>query len=140
MGKSLATIIQGAGHRVVATARNESTLSYLPGGPNVLKLALDITSKDAISKSLSTAVERFGRIDVVINNAGYALMGDTEMITEADARLEMETLFWGPVFITREAVRIFREVNPAGHGGTVVQVSSIGGYVTYPGSAFYNAG
>ena len=67
-------------------------------------------------------------------------MGDTEVLPESDARLQMETLFWGPVLITREAVRIFREINPAGRGGTVIQISSIGGYLTFPGSSFYHAG
>jgi NAD(P)-dependent dehydrogenase (short-subunit alcohol dehydrogenase family) len=66
-------------------------------------------------------------------------MGDTEAIPEPDARLQMETLFWGPVFMTQEAVRIFREINPSLQGGTVVQISSIGGLVTFPGSAFYHA-
>jgi NAD(P)-dependent dehydrogenase (short-subunit alcohol dehydrogenase family) len=140
VGKSLVTTIREAGYRVVATARDIVSLSYIPDGPNVLKLALDVTSKDNITEALSATVANFGRLDVVINNAGYAVMGDTEVIPEADARLEMETLFWGPAFITREAVRIFREVNPAGQGGTVVQMSSIGGLVTFPGSAFYHAG
>jgi NAD(P)-dependent dehydrogenase (short-subunit alcohol dehydrogenase family) len=115
------------------------TLFYLPDGPNVLKLALDVTSREAIIKTMSASVEKFGHIDVVINNAGYALMGDTEVIPESEARLQMETLFWGPVLITQEAVRIFRERNPAGKGGTIVQVSSIGGYLAFPGSAFYHA-
>lgn len=124
----------------MATARNVDTLSYLPDEANVLKLSLDVTSREAILKSLSATVAKFGRLDVVINNAGYALMGDTEAISESDARLQMETLFWGPALITQEAVRIFREVNPAGKGGTIVQVSSIGGYLTFPGSSFYHAG
>lgn len=140
VGKSLVTTIHGAGYRVVATARDIVSLSYIPDGPNVLKLTLDVTSEDNIIEALSATVANFGRLDVVINNAGYAVMGDTEVILEADARLEMETLFWGPAFITREAVRIFWEVNPAGRGGTVVQMSSIGGLVTFPGSAFYHAG
>ena len=128
-----------AGHHVVATARNVASLSYLPDGPRVLKLGLDVTSKSDITLSLSTAVEKFGRIDILVNNAGYAVMGDTETVPESDARLQMETLFWGPVFLTQQAVRIFREANPPGQGGTVVQVSSIGGLVTFPGSAFYHA-
>ncbi|KAJ5760408.1 hypothetical protein N7520_007564 [Penicillium odoratum] len=140
LGKSLASTIHTAGHFLVATARNIDTLNYLPDGPSILKLNLDVTSPIAITKCFSTALDKFGRIDIVINNAGYSLFGDTEAIPESDARLQMETIFWGPVLITREAVRIFREVNPAGQGGTVVQVSSIGGYVTFPGNSFYHAG
>ncbi|KAB8255374.1 hypothetical protein BDV32DRAFT_154323 [Aspergillus pseudonomiae] len=139
VGKALVQTAVQAGHHVVATARNVASLSYLPDGPRVLKLGLDVTSKSDITQSLSTAVEKFGRIDILVNNAGYAVMGDTETVPESDARLQMETLFWGPVFLTQEAVRIFREVNPSGQGGTVVQVSSIGGLVTFPGSAFYHA-
>lgn len=124
----------------MATARNVDTLSYLPNEAKVLKLGLDVTSRQATLDVLSATVAKFGRLDVVINNAGYALMGDTEAISESDARLQMETLFWGPVQITQMAVRIFREVNPIGKGGTIVQVSSIGGYLTFPGSSFYHAG
>lgn len=98
-------------HRIVATARNIALLSQISDDPNVLKLSLDLTSKGAILNALSAAVEKFGRIDVVVNNAAYAIMGNTEAIPEPDARLQMETLFWGPVFITQEAVRIFREIN-----------------------------
>ncbi|KAE8383521.1 hypothetical protein BDV26DRAFT_277145 [Aspergillus bertholletiae] len=139
VGKSLVQTVHQAGHRIVATARNVASLSYLPEGPRVLKLTLDVTSKSDITNSLSTAVDTFGRIDVLVNNAGYGTLGDTETFPESDARLQMETLFWGPVWLTQEAVRIFREANPPGHGGTIVQVSSIGGLVTFPGSAFYHA-
>ncbi|PGH13017.1 hypothetical protein AJ80_06501 [Polytolypa hystricis UAMH7299] len=97
-----------------ATARDVSSLSYLPDGPTVLKLRLDVTSENAITTSLSTTVEKFGQIDVVINNARYGHLGDIEGIPEADARYQLETNFWGPVHITREAVRIFREVNLQG--------------------------
>jgi NAD(P)-dependent dehydrogenase (short-subunit alcohol dehydrogenase family) len=106
----------------------------------VLKLALDVTSNPAIHETLSATVAKFGRLDIVINNAGYVLMGDTEVIPESDARLQLDTNFWGPALISQEAVRIFREVNPAGAGGTIVQISSIGGYMAFPGSAFYHAG
>ncbi|RHZ43172.1 uncharacterized protein CDV56_101290 [Aspergillus thermomutatus] len=140
LGKSLAGLIHGAGHRLVATARNVDALSYLPDDPNVLKLSLDVTSKPAIHDTLSAAVAKFGRLDVVVNNAGYVLMGDTEAIPESDARLQLDTIFWGPALISQEAVRIFREVNPAGAGGTIAQISSIGGYMAFPGSAFYQAG
>ncbi len=66
-------------------------------------------------------------------------MGDAEGTTDAEARDIMETNFWGCVNMTKAVLRIFREVNPAGDGGVVVQVSSIGGFVGFPGSTFYHA-
>ncbi|PLB50214.1 NAD(P)-binding protein [Aspergillus steynii IBT 23096] len=139
LGKAFAKKVYCAGHRVVATARNVAALSYLPDEPTVLKLSLDVTCGENILSSLTHAVNQFGRIDVVINNAGYGLMGDTEAIEEADARHQLETNFWGPARITQETLKIFREVNPRGQGGTVVQVSSMGGWMTAPGHAFYHA-
>jgi NADP-dependent 3-hydroxy acid dehydrogenase YdfG len=139
LGKSLAQTIYKAGHYIVATARDSTSLSYLPDGPTVLKLTLDVTSQEAIIETVSEAIAQFKRIDVFINNAGYGLMGDMENIPEADARHQLETNFWGPVHVTKEALRVFREVNPLGQGGTVVQISSIGGRVTAPGHSFYHA-
>ncbi|KAF2099062.1 putative 3-oxoacyl-reductase [Rhizodiscina lignyota] len=141
LGKSFASHVYNAGQTIVATARNTKSLSYLPDNDErVLKLQLDVTSKDAISRSIAATVDRFGRIDVVINNAGYCLYGDAESIPEELSSHEMDTLFWGPVQITQEAVRIMREVNPRGDGGVVVQVTSIGGFLAVPGAAFYHAG
>jgi NAD(P)-dependent dehydrogenase (short-subunit alcohol dehydrogenase family) len=139
LGAAFVSRIAKAGHRVVATARKTSTLSYLEDGPNILKLKLDVTSPTDISSVVAATVERFGRIDVLINNAGYGLMGDFESIPDASARSEMETNFWGPINLTREVLRVFREVNPAGLGGTVVQVSSMGGYIGFQGNVFYHA-
>lgn len=139
IGKSLATTVYDAGHRIVATARDVTSLSYLPDGPTVLKLYLDVTRQETITKAVTDAVDKFHGIDVFINNAGYSLMGDMEGIAEADARHQLETNFWGPVHVTREALRVFREVNTPGRGGTVVQVSSMGGWITAPGHSFYHA-
>lgn len=139
IGKSLASTIYHAGHRIVATARDVKSLSYLPDGPTVLKLHLDVTRQETITKAVADAVSKFHGIDVFINNAGYSLMGDMEGIAEADARHQLETNFWGPVHVTREALRVFREVNDPGRGGTVVQVSSMGGWITAPGHSFYHA-
>lgn len=139
MGAAFVTQIAKSGHRVVATARKISTLDYLADGPNVLKLKLDVTSPADISAVVATTVEKFGRIDVLINNAGYGLMGDFEAIPDGEARKEFETNFWGPINMTREVLRVFREVNPKGQGGTVVQVSSMGGFLGFPGGTFYHA-
>jgi NAD(P)-dependent dehydrogenase (short-subunit alcohol dehydrogenase family) len=105
----------------------------------VLKLELDVTLHDAIITAVNAAVQKFHRIDVFVNNAGYGLVGDTESTSESDARLQLETNFWGPVHITKEALRVFREVNPQGEGGTVIQVTSMGGWWTAPGHSFYHA-
>ena len=116
-------------------------MSYLEDSPSILKLSLDVTSESARAAAISAALERFGRIDVLCNNAGYGLYGDTEALTEQQMRNQLETNFWGALHLTREAVRIFREENPksGGIGGTVVQVSSIGGRAGFQGGALYHA-
>jgi NAD(P)-dependent dehydrogenase (short-subunit alcohol dehydrogenase family) len=103
-----------------------------------MKLKLDVTSATDIVSVVATTVENFGRIDVVINNAGYGLGGDFEATTDADARMQVETNLWGSINVTKEALRVFREVNPKGVGGTIVQVTSMGGYIGFPGNAFYH--
>jgi NAD(P)-dependent dehydrogenase (short-subunit alcohol dehydrogenase family) len=139
LGQAIATHVYNAGHNIVATARNLSSLSYLPDGPKVLKLRLDVTSSDSITSAIDAAVEKFGRLDVVINNAGYAAMTESEGFPEEEARMQLETNFWGPVAVTNASLRVFREVNAQGQGGTIVQISSIGGYLAYQGSSFYHA-
>jgi NADP-dependent 3-hydroxy acid dehydrogenase YdfG len=141
LGQHLSKVLEQTNkYRVVATARRISALSYLPdNSPNILKLELDVTSQASITAAIAAAVEKFGRIDVLVNNAGYGLMGDAEGITDAEARDIMETNFWGCVNMTKVILRVFREVNPAGNGGVVVQVSSFGGFIGLPGSTFYHA-
>jgi len=139
LGKALAIHIAKSGHRLVATARKPSALAFLEDSERILKLQLDVTSPTDVANAFRTAADKFGRVDVVVNNAGYGLYGDTEATSDELARKQMDTNFWGPATVTREAIRVFREVNPKGEGGTVVQISSMGGYVGYPGGAFYHA-
>jgi len=140
LGQSLSTLLSEThSYRVVATARRLSALSYLPASPNVLKLELDVTSKASISAAVASAVKHFGRIDVLVNNAGYGLMGDAESTPDAEARAVMDTNFWGAVDMTKAVLPVFRDVNPAGEGGVVVMVSSMGGFIGFPGSTFYHA-
>jgi NAD(P)-dependent dehydrogenase (short-subunit alcohol dehydrogenase family) len=139
LGQAIASHVHNAGHRIVATARNINSLNYLPDGPHVLKLSLDVTSNDSVTSAIDATVKQFGRIDVVVNNAGYGSMGELEGFPEEDARLQLETNFWGAVNVTRASLRAFREVNAPGQGGTIVQVSSLGGYVAFEGSSFYHA-
>ncbi|KIW79537.1 hypothetical protein Z517_06149 [Fonsecaea pedrosoi CBS 271.37] len=139
LGKALAEYTYKAGSLVVATARKPETLSYLPDTPNVLKLCLDVTSKEQVAQVVQATVDRFGCLDVVVNNAGYGVTGDTEVLPDADARAQFETNFWGAVNVTKAALPILREVNPPGKGGLFIQISSVGGRVCYAGSAYYHA-
>ena len=138
LGVALATYISKAGYGLAATARNVSALEYLGDSPKILKHRLDVTSASEIASVVAATVEKFGRIDVVINNAGYGMGGDFEATTDQDARKQVETNLWGPINMTKEALRVFREVNPQGAGGTIVQISSMGGYIGFPGNAFYH--
>ncbi|KAH8587589.1 hypothetical protein B0O99DRAFT_641426 [Bisporella sp. PMI_857] len=140
LGQHLSQVISShPSYRVVATARKAASLSYLPDSPNIFKLALDVTSPASITSAVRETISKFGRLDVLINNAGYGLMGDTEAISDAQARAQLETNFWGAVNMTKEVLPVFRETNPAGAGGIVVQISSVGGYLGFQGSAFYHA-
>ncbi|KAL4781141.1 hypothetical protein BJX76DRAFT_336164 [Aspergillus varians] len=115
LGKSITIAAYESGFQIVATARSVDSLSYLRDEPRVLKLSLDVTSAEQIDTSLTAAV------------------------SDEDARHQVETNFWGPARITRSALQIFREVNPTGHGGTIVQICSIGGWIGFPGNAYYHA-
>jgi NAD(P)-dependent dehydrogenase (short-subunit alcohol dehydrogenase family) len=140
LGESFSKQIYSIGHNIVATARNVNSLSYLPNNdPRVLKFSLDVTSQKSISAAIDATIKRFGRLDVLINNAGYGSMGEAEGFPEDEARTQFETNFWGPVRLTQECIRVFREVNRPGQGGTIIQVSSMGGYLGYEGNSFYHA-
>lgn len=149
MGLALAQIIAAtASQRVVATARNVSKFAgqFPADNPRVHLTALDVNSAESIKAAFDSAIAKFGRIDVVVNNAGYGLMGDTEsFVTNAEeldkARKIVETNFWGSAQVSAHAVRVFRDVNPKSGqiGGVVLNVTSIGGFAGFPGSAFYHA-
>ncbi|OTA97159.1 hypothetical protein M434DRAFT_8123 [Hypoxylon sp. CO27-5] len=133
--------------RIVATARNIESLSYSASGlldvPNVLKLAMDVTSIESIWVAFNTALTHFKRLDVVVNNAGYNLIGDTEASPgdNAAARALFDTNFWGAVDVTKCALKVFRAMNPATgqQGGVIVNVTSVGELMDMAGSAFYHA-
>ncbi|KAI2472277.1 NAD(P)-binding protein [Annulohypoxylon bovei var. microspora] len=142
IGQAFAKLIAQSSNRLVATARNPASLSSIPDGPDTLKLALDVTSKPSIEAAMSSALAKFGRIDVLVNNAGYELMGDTEAATDEESHLEMDTNFWGTVNATKIVLGIMRDENPKNggqQGGVVINISSAGGFVGFPGGAFYHA-
>ncbi|KAI9701469.1 MAG: hypothetical protein M1836_001524 [Candelina mexicana] len=141
IGQALAQLVAQSPNRVVATARKASTLEALPSNNRVLKLELDVTSISSIDAALRATLEKFGRIDVVVNNAGYTLAGDTESAEDGESRAVFDTNFWGMVDVTKKALGIFRDDNPktGQQGGVVVNMSSLGGWSGFPGQSFYHA-
>ena len=126
-GRALVSAALDAGDQVVATARRPEDLANLVkrGGEAVLPVALDVTDADAARAAIQAGVDRFGRIDVVVNNAGYANVASIETGDEADFRAQFETNFWGVYHVSRAAIGQLR----AQGGGTIVQFSSVGGRV-----------
>ena len=125
------------GDKVAATARDASTLEPLTEkyGDDVLALALDVQDREADFAAVQQAAEHFGRLDVVVNNAGYGLFGAVEEISEAEARDQIETNLFGALWVTQAALPIMREQG----SGHVIQVSSIGGVSAFPYVGLYHA-
>ncbi|HWJ85426.1 MAG TPA: SDR family oxidoreductase [Cellulomonas sp.] len=125
------------GDRVAATARDTSTLDDLVEkfGDAILPLRLDVTDRDADFAAVQQAHAHFGRLDVVVNNAGYGQFGLIEEISETEAREQIETNVFGALWVTQAALPLLREQG----GGHILQVSSIGGISAFPNIGIYNA-
>lgn len=129
-------------YRVVATARNPSSLADLEGGDDrLLTTALEVTSKESRDAAVAAALAKFGRIDVFVNNAGQAFHSDSEQSCPEEERQQFDVNFWGPMELTRHAVRVMREENPKNGpiGGVIINVTSFVGFVSIPGCPFYCA-
>src|ERR1700727_1162326 len=138
LGRALVRAALDAGDLVVATARRPEQLADFAEryGDRVLPLALDVTDAGAVQAAVDAGIKRFGRLDVVVNNAGYANVAPIETGDEDDFRAQFETNFWGVYHVSKAVIPQLR----AQGGGTVVQFSSIGGRVGgSPGIASYQA-
>ena len=137
MGKLWAEALLQRGDQVVATARDLKSLDDLVTkyGNNVLPLQLDVNDRAAGFAAIQKATQHFGSIDVLINNAGYGLFGSVEEVSEKDARDQMETNFFGLLWITQAIVPVMRK---QGHGH-IIQVSSVLGLRPFPITGIYNA-
>jgi NAD(P)-dependent dehydrogenase (short-subunit alcohol dehydrogenase family) len=136
-GREIALAALAAGDRVLATARRPETLADLQerGGERVRTAALDVTDAGQVASAVKTALEAFGRIDVVVNNAGNGSVGAVEELTMAELRGLMEVMFFGAVEVTKAVLPHLR----AQGSGTVVQISSMGGQLSMPGFGAYCA-
>ncbi|MDQ0906320.1 NAD(P)-dependent dehydrogenase (short-subunit alcohol dehydrogenase family) [Streptomyces canus] len=136
-GRIWAEAALSRGDRVAATARRPELLKPLVDtyGDSVLPLALDVTARAAAFAAVRRAADTFGRLDVVVNNAGYGLFGMVEETTEEQARAQLETNTLGPLWVTQAALPLLR----AQRGGHILQVSSLGGLAAFPSLGLYNA-
>jgi len=136
-GRSWTEAALERGDKVAATARDVSTLKDLTEkfGDAILPIALDVTDHAAAIAAVGQAHAHFGRLDVVVNNAGYGHFGFLEEITEAEARAQMETNVFGALWVTQAAIPLMREQG----SGHIVQVSSIGGVAAFPRLSIYHA-
>ena len=136
-GKIWAKALLDRGDKVAATARNLADLQDLVEeyGDAILPIQLDVNDRVACFAAVNKANTHFGRIDVLINNAGFGLFGAIEETTEQQARAQMETNFFGVLWVTQAITPIMRE-QKSGH---IIQVSSFLGLVTLPVLGLYNA-
>lgn len=137
-GREIAIAALEAGDNVVATARRPELLADLTTkyGDRALAIALDVTDPEAATVAVQRAVDTFGRLDVVVNNAGYTSTGAIETIPMDDFRAQIESNFFGTVYVTRAALPFFR----AQRSGHFLQFSSVGGRVGgTPGNGAYQS-
>jgi NAD(P)-dependent dehydrogenase (short-subunit alcohol dehydrogenase family) len=137
LGRQWAIAALERGERVAATTRNLVSLADLHQtyGEAVYPIRLDVTDRAACFAAVHAVRERFGRLDVVVNNAGYGQYGFVEELAEAEARNQLDTNFFGPLWITQAALPGLREQG----GGHIIQVSSIGGITAFANLSAYHA-
>jgi NAD(P)-dependent dehydrogenase (short-subunit alcohol dehydrogenase family) len=137
LGRSLTEAVLASGDKVAATARNPETLNDLvekyPG--LIYPVKLDVTRYDDVYKAVADVAAHFGRIDVLVNNAGFGITGAAEAYTDEQVRSQLETNLYAPIEITRAVLPYMRKQR----SGRILQISSIGGRVGNPGVSIYQA-
>ncbi|MBO9151270.1 oxidoreductase [Chitinophaga sp. GCM10012297] len=137
LGRSITAAALEAGHKVAATARNTAQLQDLeekyPG--QILPLRLDVSDAGQVRRAVADAVAHFGRLDVVVNNAGFGITGATEGYTDEQVRSQIETNLYGPIEVSRAVLPYLRKQR----SGRILQVSSIGGRFGNAGLSIYHA-
>ena len=125
-GAELVQQVLDAGDIAVATARKPEALSFKnTSAKNYLAVKLDVLKAEDIQSAFKSTVEKFGRVDVVVNNAGYGLSGPFEELADDQIKMQMDVNFFGLIAVTRKAMEVMREQKPS--GGLIQQVTSIGG-------------
>jgi len=137
LGRSLTSAVLAAGDRVAATARDPEQLKDLTAQypDTVYPLRLDVTDKTQIVSAVQNTIKKFGRIDVLVNNAGFGILGAAEAYSDQQVRSQLETNLYAPIAITRAVLPYMRQQR----SGRILQISSIGGRIGNPALTIYQA-
>jgi len=137
LGRDIAEAALGSGDRVVAGARRVEELDSLVKqyGERIKPVTLDVRDEAAAKAAVQTAIDTYGRLDVLVNNAGYGQFGPFEQMSDEDFKGVMDVCFYGVVYLTRAAIPVMRQQR----SGYIFQVSSIGGRLAFPGNSPYHA-
>jgi NAD(P)-dependent dehydrogenase (short-subunit alcohol dehydrogenase family) len=135
IGKETAKLFQVKDWKVAATMRVPEKAEELCRIADIECFRLDVTDTDSIKSAIAAAIEKFGRIDAVVNNAGYGLVGAFEAATEEQIEKQFQTNVFGVMNVCREILPVFREQKH----GIIVNVASVGGRMTFPFYSLYNA-
>jgi NAD(P)-dependent dehydrogenase (short-subunit alcohol dehydrogenase family) len=135
IGKITAKYFAERGWNVAATMRTPEKETELKQVPNIKLYQLDVTSDESIAKAIDSAIKDFGKIDVLVNNAGYGAVGIFEKATKEQIQKQFDTNVFGVMNVTRQILPYFREQK----GGTIINVSSMGGRLTFPLYSVYHA-
>lgn len=135
IGKAAAKHFQKKGWNVIATMRNPENEKELQNLPNLICLPLDVTRSETIQKAIQDGIKHFGDIDVLVNNAGYGLVGPFEGASEEQIRRQFDTNVFGAMDVIRNILPHFRKNKK----GNIVNVASMGGRITFPLYSLYHA-
>ncbi len=136
LGRALAETLLEQGETVVLTARNPKLIADLAASfpEHTLAVQLDVTKPQEVQEAVKQAIAKFGRIDVLVNNAGYGILGAIEEVSNEEARRQFETNFFGVLEVQRTVLPYMRQ-QCSGH---IINISSVGGFVSYAGTGIYN--
>ena len=134
-GRATANLFHQKGWNVIATMRSPEKETELSKLDDLLLLALDVTNTKTIDAAIRTGLDRFGRIDVLVNNAGHGSLGALESATDQQIRQQFDVNVFGVIDVTKAVLPVMRQQR----SGVVINVSSVGGRVTFPFSSLYHA-
>ncbi|MBI4783707.1 MAG: SDR family NAD(P)-dependent oxidoreductase [Oscillatoriophycideae cyanobacterium NC_groundwater_1537_Pr4_S-0.65um_50_18] len=134
-GAEIAKAVLAVGDKLIATARNQTDLQQFAAHKDALTLGMDVTNESQVKEAVAIALEKFGQIDVVINNAGFGLLGAIEECSAEEVESVYRTNVFGLLNVTRAVLPSMRQH----HSGHIINISSIGGYRSYPGWGIYGS-